>query len=223
MTRARPAAGGGRWVTVEVGRLARWLDGFEERHGPVLVSGDGQQVRVAGADGATATCEVPFPPLAVDGEDARAALVEHALRPRRVGVLLARLGGYAVGVADGPQVLAVKAGQRHVQGRTAAGGWSQQRFARRREGQARVAYTAAADAAVQVLLPEAGRLEGVVCGGDRRAVDAVLADVRLAPLRSLVTGPFLDVPDPKRRVLEESVGTVRSVRVRVEDPPALVG
>lgn len=222
MASPRPAAGGGRWVVVGVERLGRWLQGFEERHGPASCTPTALDVRLDAADGAVAVCEVPFPPLALPASAgaAYAGLVEHALRPRRVGILLARLGGHAVGVLDGEELVATKVGQRHVQGRTAAGGWSQQRFARRREGQARVAFDAAADAAALVLLPEAGRLAGLVAGGDRRAVEAVLADQRLARLRPLLTGPFLDVPDPRRRVLEDAVATVRAVRVRVLDPPA---
>ena len=44
-----------------------------------------------------------------------------------------------------------KVGQRHVQGRTKAGGQSQQRFARRRDNQARAAYEAAAEHAARIL------------------------------------------------------------------------
>ena len=87
-----------------------------------------------------------------------------------------------------------------MQGRTAAGGWSQQRFARRREGQASVASQAAADVAVRILLAQP--LDAVVTGGERTAVDAVLADPRLAPLRPLVTERLLDVPDPRLTVLQ---------------------
>ena len=74
-----------------------------------------------------------------------------------------------------------KVGQRHVQGRTKAGGQSQQRFARRRDNQARQAYEAAADHAARILggLPR-GSL--VVTGGDHAAVDEVLADPRLSGL-----------------------------------------
>ncbi|MCW2612200.1 MAG: hypothetical protein JWM15_3446, partial [Cryptosporangiaceae bacterium] len=48
--------------------------------------------------------------------------------------------------------------------------------------------------------------------------DAVLADPRLAPLRPLVTGPFLPVPDPKRAVLDTAPSLYRTVRIRVIDP-----
>jgi hypothetical protein len=66
------------------------------------------------------------------------------------------------------------------------------------------------------VLPVAGSLDAVVTGGDRTAVDAVLADARLAPLRSLVVRPFLAVPDPRLRVLKESPGMFTGVRVRLD-------
>ncbi len=80
------------------------------------------------------------------------ALAAHARKPRTVGVLLVRLGGYAAGVFTGyPPVLGdAKVGSRPVHGRSAAGGWSQHRFARRREKQANEALSAAADAAVMI-------------------------------------------------------------------------
>jgi peptide subunit release factor 1 (eRF1) len=104
-----------------------------------------------------------------------------------------------------------------VHGRSAAGGQSQQRFARRREGQARVALGAAADNVVRVLVPEAARLDALVVGGDRSAVDEVLTDRRLAPLLPLVTGRLLDVPDPRLKVLQATPELFRAVRIRVLD------
>src|SRR5262249_13116200 len=70
---------------------------------------------------------------------------------------------------DPPQLAASKTGSRLVHGRAAAGGWSQHRFARRRENQATAALRAAADTALAVLGPYQGRLDAVVLGGDRRA------------------------------------------------------
>jgi hypothetical protein len=57
---------------------------------------------------------------------------------------------------------------------------------------------------VRVLVPAAGRLNAVVLGGDRRALDEVLADERLAPLRPLVADRVLDVPDPRLAVLRDT-------------------
>ncbi len=210
---SRPAAGGGRWVSVPPERLERWLTGFAARHGEVTVAEPtqgpaGRQVaRCTAADGALAEVEVPFPPL-------HGGLLAHVLVERRVGVLLVRLGGHACGVFEGDRLVASKVGSRQVHGRSAAGGWSQQRFARRREGQSAVALRAAADVAVRLLLP--ARLDALVTGGERTAVDAVLADRRLAPLRPLVTGRLLDVPDPRLRVL--AAVPFRDVHLRVVDP-----
>lgn len=161
---------------------------------------------------------MPFPPLDVDVTKTYAGLVAHALRDRRVGVLLVRRGGFAVGVFHGTRLVASKVGSRHVQGRSAAGGWSQQRFARRREGQARVAMAAAADVAAAVLLTHCDELDAVVAGGDRGGCDDLLRDVRLAPLLPLLVARRLDVPEPRQRVLETTPALFRSVRVRLNDP-----
>lgn len=194
-------------MTVPPERLGRWLDGFTVRHGEVSTSPEPEVVRLVAADGAVAEVEVPFPPLLGD-------LVEHVQRSRTVGVLLVRLGGHAVGVFQGSVLVASKVGSRQVHGRSAAGGWSQQRFARRRENQSTAAMSAAADTAVRVLggLP----LDAVVVGGERTAVDTVLADRRLAALLPLVTGRLVDVPDPRLAVLKTAPW--RDVWIRVVDP-----
>jgi len=194
-----------RVVTVAAERLERWVAGFAERHGGAT-AGPGQDVvEFVGADGDHAWVEVPFPPLAGD-------LVEHVLRPRRVGVLLVRRGGYAAGVFDGTALIASKVGSSYVQGTTKAGGWSQQRYARRRANQASAAFAEAADAAARVL---AGvPLDGFVAGGDREAVRAVLADRRLAHLEP--AGPWLEVKDPKLKVLAAMPEQFRAVRIRLD-------
>jgi Actinobacteria/chloroflexi VLRF1 release factor len=215
VTTTRPAAGGGRQVSVAPERLERWLDGFADRHGPLRWDAAAERVTVTAADGTVAEILVPFPPLAVAGEAPYGGLLDHALAERLVGVVLVRLGGFAAGVFDGQRLLASKSGSRPVHGRAAAGGRSQHRFARRREGQARVALAAAADAAAQVLLPAAGELAAVVRGGDRRALATVLADPRLAPLRPLLAAGVLDVPEPRRAVLESAPALFRAVQVRL--------
>ena len=95
-----------------------------------------------------------------------------------------------------------------MQGRTKAGGQSQQRFARRRDNQARQAYEAAADHAARILRP--GLL---VTGGDRTAVDEVLADPRLSAMT--VVEPWLAVPDPRRAVLDQAIADAQSLAVDV--------
>ncbi|NUR06974.1 MAG: hypothetical protein HOQ45_08195 [Nocardioidaceae bacterium] len=194
-------------------RVVRWFENFAGRHGdPTYVVAAGRLAATA-PDGAHAEATLPFTrPYA--GTADPAAFADAVTAPHRWGVLLVRKGGFAVaGLRDGA-VVDSKVGQRHVQGRTKAGGQSQQRFARRRNNQARQAYEAAAEHAVRVL---AG-VEALVCGGDRTAVEAVLSDPRLRLVAAVRTEPWLPVPDPRRAVLEQAVLDAGSVSVRVEEP-----
>lgn len=170
-------------------------------------------VRLVGEDGAVAEVQVPFGPLA---ELSRDGLVAHVAEERRLGLLLVRRGGYGAGVFVGGKLVDSKVGSRHVQGTTKAGGWSQQRFARRRDNQAREAFNAATEVAVRILAP--AKLDALVTGGDRKAIDTVLEDPRLKELRALVRPPFLGVADPKQKVLEQAGADARAIRIELTDP-----
>ncbi|MDP9792151.1 hypothetical protein J2S43_000663 [Catenuloplanes nepalensis] len=213
--RARPAAGGGRRVDVVPGRLTRWLDNFTARHGPPLQTMRGYEMRLEAPDGAVAELHAPpGAPLAGDPESFLAA----AVAPRPLGLLLARKSAVAVGYAIGDDLRESKVDRSYVQSRTAAGGWSQQRFARRRGNQAKAAAGGAADIAVRLLLPRARELTTLVTGGDRAAVDAILADRRLAPLLELRAERFLDVPEPRQTVLEAALPEARAITIVIHDP-----
>lgn len=191
-----------RVIRVAPERLGRWLTGFAERHGAMSVAADALQVTIGGSDGASAVITVTFPPLP-SSNDPINALLDHASRERRVGALLVRKGGYAVGIFSGRQLITSKVGSAYVQGRTKAGGWSQQRFARRRQNQTVKAFAVAADAASTVLLPVVDELAAAFLGGDRTAVTTVLADPRLAPVRAKSSPVVLDVAEPRLAVLRE--------------------
>ncbi len=61
LTRARPAAGGGRTLGVPPERLGRWLDGVAERHGSFAdVVHDGDAVRITCTDTTTVVLRAPF-------------------------------------------------------------------------------------------------------------------------------------------------------------------
>ncbi len=147
-------------------------------------------------------------------------ITAHACADRSVGVFLVRLGGYAAGVFTGPvpTLAASKVGSRLVHGRSAAGGTSQHRFARRREKQAAEALGAAAATAVAVFEPYAGRLDAVVLGGDRRAMAQLRDDPRLAPYFGLAVERFLTVPDPRLTVLRGTPRLFRAIRIRLTGP-----
>ena len=233
----------------------------------LIVTCDTHYVTFTAPDGAVAECHPPFPeslawpspgdrPASAATDPAvgaapaviTAAVAGHAAAPRSVGVLLVRLGGYAAGVFTGypPALADAKTGSRLVHGRSAAGGWSQHRFARRREKQASEALDAAADAAVLIFgrwesgtaatgpagkgpsgksaagktaaAGRGGRLDAVVLGGDKRAVAELRDDPRLAPYLAIATERFVTVPDPKRAVLEAAPKLFLAVKIRLTEP-----
>ena len=245
MARTRDVAGGGRAVEVEPERLRGWFDRFAARHGGLIaVRGTGRDVRVEAADGASAEVVVPFgglphgvmasaasagPGDAVEPaahrlrvEQSAAAVLDalhaHLAVPRRIGIVLVRLGGYSIGVAVGGTVETSTTGARPVHGRNRKGGSSSGRFARRRDNQARVALDAAADAVARVLLPAAATLDAVVLGGDAGALDDLRADRRLAALLARAEPRVLDVPEPRRAVLDETARRALAVEIVVREP-----
>jgi hypothetical protein len=207
------------------------------------------QVRFRTRDGASAAVAVPFgglppseptpvtptpaPPAGSTDDPALAppagstddpaavleALHAHLAVPRRVGVVLVRLGGYSIGVAVDGVVESSTTGARLVHGRNRKGGSSSGRFARRRDNQARVALDAAGDAVARFLLPVADTLDAVVLGGDAAALDDLRADRRLAALLARAEPRVLDVPEPRRAVLDEAARRARSVEIVVRDAP----
>lgn len=212
MSRVRSVPGG-RAVEVEPERVAGWIDRFAERHGAVEVRVTDAEVRVEAADGATAV-------FATRGGGSLEEVIERLVEPRRIGLVLVRLGGHSVGVAFGGRVEVSATDRKQVHGRIRAGGWSQQRFARRREGQARVALRAAADDVFRVLVPRLAQLDGVVLGGDRQALDVLRGDRRLSGVFRLAGERVLDVSEPRRAVLDEAAERARRVEIVIQDTGA---
>lgn len=198
-------------VLVPATRLVRWVDNFTGRHGATALSVREGVLHGTAEDGSAFSAGLPFA-TAYEGTPDVASFLAAAAAPGEWGVLLVRKGGFAVARLRGRDLVEHKIGQRHVQGRTKAGGQSQQRFARRRDNQARQAYEAAADHAARILRPGP-----VVVGGDRPAVDEVLADQRLRGL--VVVEPWLPVPDPRRAVLDQAVLDAMSVSIEVVNAP----
>jgi hypothetical protein len=131
-----------------------------------------------------------------------------------VGVLLVRLGGYAVGVFSGETLLASKVGARNVHGRHRKGGSSANRFRRRRDEQARELVEAAAQTAVNVLSPHLPALEAFALGGDRLALRKTLAArPELAVLEQKALPRRFAVAEPRRNVLERVVHDVYAAEV----------
>jgi hypothetical protein len=215
-----------RTVEVGSGRLERWITGFGERHPGASVRFAPDEVELSAPDGSHAVLHPPFPPmtagLPIGGDGAEllseggAARVANARGVAVLRVLMIRRGGYACAVVTGHHVTASKVGSRYVQGRTAAGGWSQQRFARRREGQTQALLGSALEVAARVLLP-CSPDDALVTGGDRPLLDRLLTDARLKPLTALRAGPHLEIGDPKSDLVKDLPERARAVRIRLDE------
>lgn len=195
---------------VPADRFTRWVENFLTRHGATsLTCQDG--LSGAAEDGSWFEAMPPFEgrhpgPATVD------AFLRSCLPPEDWGVVLVRRGGFAVARMAGERMVSSKVGQRHVQGQTKAGGQSQQRFARRRDNQARAAWEAAAGHARAHLATLSGP---VAVGGDAAGVAAVLELAGLTGVRVHQLGAVAGFP--RRAALEDAVGQALGVVVRVHN------
>jgi hypothetical protein len=226
-TNEKQPPGAGRTAFIPGPRLAGWVDRFAASHGAVEEEPDdgGTLLRAAdgavflrAADGATALLRAPWP---VDGRPGKGTttverLASLASQERRLGVILVRRGGYAVGIVSGGKVSASKSGSRYVQSRSAAGGSSQQRFARRRENQANALTEAVAGYAAAVFAGHS--VEYLVLGGDAALSAAVLEEAALKEYASRTRLAFLAVADPNATVLRRAAVDACAVRIQVTDP-----
>lgn len=207
-----------RHVEVAAERLDGWVERFAATHGEVSRSQDRE------------TSPSSWHLRAADGSWARLSSWRETddaawPQPPPLFVLLIRRGGYAVALVSGAgELVSHKVGTRHVQSRTAAGGWSQQRFARRRGNQADALVEAVVGHGTRVL--EAGEsqlgepLRGVVLGGDRSLAADALERLAAGNLQRVLEAPrreLWDLPDPRRAVLDDAVHRARSVRVEVQN------
>jgi hypothetical protein len=122
---------------------------------------------------------VVLPPFPLREARCRAGCDASPLRsllsqPRTVGVVLLRLGHYAVGLFEGERLVDSKTGHRFVKGRHKAGGQSAQRFVRIREKQIREMFDKACEAVQARFEPVERELDHVFLGGDRHTLGAFL-------------------------------------------------
>lgn len=120
-------------------------------------------------------CLLVLPPFAVEHDaDADSVvtepLVELLMRPRTVGVVLLRLGGFAVGLFDGDTLVGSKTGTRHVENRHRKGGQSQRRFERIRLGHARQLYDKLCATCEKTLGPYERDIQHLFFGGERQTI-----------------------------------------------------
>lgn len=193
-----------RTTFVPADRLTAWVDRFCAAHGGLAAmedTDDGVMLRMQ--DGAVALLAPPWPE---DGRPGRGAdllerLVSLAAQERRIALLLARRGGYAVGVAVAGQLLAHKVGSASARSR---GG-----------DQAAALIQRAAQEAAKVFAGQS--FEYVAPGGDKVLVDKVLDSPALRSVRSRGRLAPLAVPEPNMVVLQQAAADFCAVRVAVSD------
>jgi len=132
----------------------------------------------------------------------------------RVALVLVRLGSYAIGICHGESLVISKVGTGLVHGRHKKGGSSQQRFQRHREKQIERFLDRVCCHIQERLEPQARSLDYVVYGGARTTILSLQKSCPfLRQFDSHTLPPMLDIPDPRKGVLETAVGRVWSSSV----------
>lgn len=211
-----------RVAYVSAARISGWLSRFESAHGTTAQKPDTGLVRLTAADGATVELNSPWPvdhtaQLTFD------ELKESASQRKIILSVLIRKSSYAVSLSAGADVKAHKIGTRHIHSRTAAGGWSQKRYARRRENQSAEIIEAVARHVAELHDGESTAYGAhyLLLGGDKLLAAHVVEHDILRTLPPLPTLAFASVKEANRASLDAALAQATSIRARIWDPVAL--
>jgi len=124
----------------------------------------------------------------------------------RLGLILVRLGRYAVAVYNGNKLLAGKAGTGLVHARHHQGGSSANRFARHREKQMEYFFTRIEGHAREVLGPYLGTIDYIVYGGARDTLLKIWKQCAFfESLRDKTLVRLIPLREPRRSTLEDAL------------------
>ena len=155
----------------------------------------------------TVAIEPPFP-LDVDVKAsgvASAPLVDLLESEPVIGVVMLRLGRYAVGVLRGETLLATKTDTRYMKNRHRAGGQSQRRFERSRERLIRELFDKCCEVTRTVFGPYLSDIDHVLLGGERGSLDGFAKRCRLIrDLEPKTLSRRLPVDRPNQAALERA-------------------
>ena len=120
-----------------------------------------------------------------------------------IGVILLRLGRYAVGVLRGERLVASKTDSRYMKSRHRAGGQSQRRFARSRERLIRELYDKTCEVTRTVFAPYMDDMEYVTLGGERGVLNGFVKRCPMMgrELKGKTLGRRLAVEQPNQKAL----------------------
>tara|TARA_B110000196_G_scaffold304674_1_gene301592 strand:- start:881 stop:1636 length:756 start_codon:yes stop_codon:yes gene_type:complete len=137
---------------------------------------------------------------------------------RTIGVVLVRLGRYSVAVYRGADLESAKTDSRYVKGKHHAGGTSQLRYTRIREGQMRRLYIKVCESIRAQFEPVARELDHVVLGGEKFTLNGFLKVCpRLDEYKGITLKRRLNIRDPKRDTLDDLGSTLHESRVWAMD------
>lgn len=121
-----------------------------------------------------------------------------------IGVVLLRLGRYAVGVLRGESLIATKTDSRYMKNRHRAGGQSQRRFQRSRERLIRELYDKTCEVARAIFTPHLDDMEYVLLGGERGTLNGFVKRCPLMQreLNSRILARRLAVDQPNQKALK---------------------
>ncbi len=155
-----------------------------------------------------------FPIIAASESDSFDTLRSFISEPVTLGIILLRLGHFAVGIAENGQLVTTKTGSRYVKGQHRKGGQSSSRFRRNREKWIRELFDQAGEIARSRFRDYPGRIDHLALGGDRVVLGQFLKRVKLpADLAERVLPVRLPVTRPGRDALDSAVHDAWSFRV----------
>jgi len=131
-----------------------------------------------------------------------------------IALVLVRLGAYSIGICRGTELIDRKTGTGLVHARHKKGGSSQARFARHREKQIEQFLARVCGHVREHIEPHARSLDYVVYGGAKTTILSLRKQCPfLSQFDDRILRMLLDIPEPRRVVLEKAIGTVWSTYV----------
>ena len=209
----------GHWPDSRDPGLREWYrfaaSAIEGPGGDALLKSDtGLAVFRAGNRGLAVIPPFPVGESLVNGEWDEQPLLGLLTTNYTVGVVLLRLGRYLVAVFQGTDPVVTKTDTRYVKGKHHAGGTSQLRFKRIREGQMRKLFDEACGVLSDRFQPHEREMDYILLGGERLTLSGFL---KVCPYLQRRQDKILDrrlnIRDPKHDTLETVAGLLRQSRV----------
>jgi peptide subunit release factor 1 (eRF1) len=131
-----------------------------------------------------------------------------------IALVLVRLGTFSIGICQGTKIIDSRTGTGLVHARHKKGGSSQARFARHREKQIEEFLGRVCSHSREHIERHARSLDYLVYGGARTTILTLRKQCPfLAQFDERILRMILDIPEPRRAVLEKAVGTIWSTDV----------